>query len=64
MTQNHNTLMEVLQRLMQKKDQVGSPNVLDASSHIFTQEALAKNQDIKKEINNYEAEIIRLNKMV
>ena len=51
MTQNHNTLMEVLQRLMPKIDQVNSPYMLDASFHISTQEVLAKNQEkLQKEI--------------
>ena len=45
MTQNHNTLMEVLQILMPKADQVSSLDMLDASFHISTQEALAKIQE-------------------
>ena len=44
MTQNHNTLIEVLQRLIPKTDQGSSPNMLEASIHISTQEALAKNE--------------------
>ena len=51
MTQNHNTLIEVLQRLMPKTDQVNNPDMLEASVHISTQEALAKNQEeLEKEI--------------
>ena len=51
MTQNHNTLIEVLQRLMPKTDQVTCLDMLEASIHISTQEALAKNQEeLQKEI--------------
>ena len=51
MTQNHNTIIEVLQRLMPQTDQVSSPDMLQASIHISTQEALAKNQEeLQKEI--------------
>ena len=45
MTQNHNTLIEVLQRLIPSSDQVSSPNMLDASFHVATQETLTKNQE-------------------
>ena len=45
MTQNQNTLMEVLQKLMPSIDHVSSPDMLDASFHVFTQETLAKNQE-------------------
>ena len=52
MTQNHNTLIEVLQRLMPKIDQVSSLDMLEASIHISTQEALAEDQEeLQKEIN-------------
>ena len=52
MTQNHNTLIEVLQRLMPKTGQVSSPDMLEASVHISTYEALAKNhEELQKEIN-------------
>ena len=51
MTQNHNTLIEVLQRLMPKTDQISSSDMLEASVHIPTQEALAHNQEeLQKEI--------------
>ena len=51
MTQNHNTLIEVLQRLIPSPDQVSSPDMLDASFDVATQETLAKNQEeFKKEI--------------
>ena len=51
MTQNQNTLMEVLQKLMPSIDHVSSPDMLDASFQVFTQETLAKNQeDLEKEI--------------
>ena len=51
MMHNHNTLIKVLQRLMPKTNQVRSPDMLDASVHIFTQEALSKNQEeLQKEI--------------
>ena len=43
--------MEVLQRLMPMTDQVNSPNMLDASFHVATQETLARDQeDLQKEI--------------
>ena len=49
MTHNHNTLMEVLQKLMHSTNQVSSPDMLDASFHVSTQETLATNQeDCKK----------------
>ena len=52
MTQNHNTLMEVLQKLMPSTNHVSGPDMLDASSHVSTHETLAKNQeDLEKEIN-------------
>ena len=52
MMQNHNTLIEMLQRLIPSLDQVSSPDMLDASFHVATQETLAKNQeDLRKEIN-------------
>ena len=42
----------MLQRLMSKTDQVNSPDMLEASVHISTQEALAHNQEeLQKEIN-------------
>ena len=51
MTQNHNTLIEVLQILMPKTNQVSNPDMLEGSVHISTQEALAKNQEeLQKEI--------------
>ena len=51
MTQNHNTLIEMLQRLIPSPDQVSSPDMLDASFHVATQETLAKNQEeLQKEI--------------
>ena len=45
MMQNHNTLIEVLQRLIPSLDQVNSPDMLDASFHVATQEELARNQE-------------------
>ena len=45
MMQNHNTLIEVLQILIPSLDQVSSPDMLDASFHVATQETLAKNQE-------------------
>ena len=45
MTQNHNTLMEVLQKLMPSTNHASSSDMLDASSHVSTQETLAKNQE-------------------
>ena len=45
MSQNHNTLIEVLQRLMPMTDQVNNPYMLEASIHISTQEELAKNKE-------------------
>ena len=52
MMHNHNTLIEVLQKLMPKTDQVNTPEMLEASVHISTREALAKNQEeLQKEIN-------------
>ena len=45
MTQNHNTLMEMLQRLISSLGQVSSPDMLDASFHVSTQETLTKNQE-------------------
>ena len=51
MTQNHNTLIKVLQRLIPSPDQVNNPKMLDASFHVATQETLAKNQGyLQKEI--------------
>ena len=51
MMQHHNTLMEVLQKLMPSTDHVSSPDMLNASILVSTQEALAKNQeDLQKEI--------------
>ena len=51
MTQNHNTLMEVLQKLMPSTDHVSSPDMLDASFHVSTQETLTGNQEeLQKEI--------------
>ena len=48
---SHNTLIKVLQRLMPKTEQVSSSDMLEASVHISTQEALAKNQEeLQKEI--------------
>ena len=44
MMQNHNTLIEMLQWLIPSPDQVSSPDMLDASFHVSTQETLAKNQ--------------------
>ena len=52
MTQNHNTLIEMLQRLIPSPGQVSGPHMLDASFHVATQETLVKNQeDLQKEIN-------------
>ena len=45
MTHNHNTLIEVLQRLIPSPDQVSSQDMLDASFHVFAQVTLAKNQE-------------------
>ena len=43
--------MEVLQKLMPSTNHVSSPDMLDASSHVSTQETLTKNQeDLKNEI--------------
>ena len=51
MTQNYKTLMGVLQKLMPSTNHVSSLDMLDASSHVSTQETLAKNQeDLEKEI--------------
>ena len=51
MTQNHTTLIEVLQRLIPSPDQASSPNMLDASFHVATQETIARNQEeLQKEI--------------
>ena len=44
--------MEVLQKLIPSTYHVSIPYMLDASFHVSTQEALAKNQeDFQKEIN-------------
>ena len=52
MMQNHNTLMEVLQRLIPKTHEVSIPDMLDASFHVATQETLVKNQEeLQKEID-------------
>ena len=52
MTQNHNTLIEVLQRLMPKTNRISNLDMLETSVHMSTQEALAKNQEeLQKEIN-------------
>ena len=45
MMHNHNTLMEVLQKLMPSTDHVRSPDMLDGSFHVSTQETLTKNQE-------------------
>ena len=51
MTQNHNTLMKVLQKLMPSTNHVSSPDMLDSSFHVATQETLTKNQEeLQKEI--------------
>ena len=51
MTQNHNTLIKMLQKLIPSPSQVSSPDMLDASFHVATQETLAKNQEeLQKEI--------------
>ena len=51
MTQNHNTLFEMLQRFIPSPGHVSSPDMLDASFHVATQETLAKNQEeLQKEI--------------
>ena len=48
---NHNTLIEMLQKLIPSPSQVSNPDMLDASFHVATQETLAKNQEeLKKEI--------------
>ena len=46
MTRNHNTLIEVLQKLIPSSDQVSSPDMLDGSFHVATQERLAKESRI------------------
>ena len=43
MTQNHNTLIEMLQRLILSPGQVSGPHMLDDSFHVATQETLVKN---------------------
>ena len=49
--QNHNTLVEELQRLIRSQDQVNSPYMLDASFQVATQETLARDQEeLQKEI--------------
>ena len=49
MTHNHNKLMEVLQKLMPSTNHVSSPDMLDSSFHVFTQETFAKNhEDLQK----------------
>ena len=54
--QNHNTLIEVLQRLIRSLDQVNSPYILDASFQVSTQEILVRNQEeLQKEIKFYNA---------
>ena len=45
MTYNHNTLIEMLQRLIPSPGQVSGPRMLDASFHVATQETLVKNQE-------------------
>ena len=51
MTQNHNTLMEVLQKLMPITNHVNNLDMVDASFHVSTQKTLAKNQEyLQKEI--------------
>ena len=51
MTQNHNTLVEELQRLIHSLDQVNNHYMLDASFYVATQETLARNQEeLQKEI--------------
>ena len=49
--QNHNTLVEELQRLICSIDQVNSRYMLDASFQVATQETLARDQEeLQKEI--------------
>ena len=43
--QNHHRLMEVLQKLIPSTNHVNSPDMLDASFNVSSQEALAKNQE-------------------
>ena len=51
MMQNHNTLIEMLQRLIPSPGQVSGPHTLDASFHVATHETLAKSQEkLQKEI--------------
>ena len=51
MTQNHNTLVKELQRLIRSLDQVNNHYMLDASFYVATQETLARNQEeLQKEI--------------
>ena len=51
MTQNHNTLVEELERLIHSLDQVNNPYMLDASFYVSTQETLSRNQEeLQKEI--------------
>ena len=51
MTQNYNTLIEMLQKLIPSPSQVSSPDMLDTSFHVATQETLTKNQEeLQKEI--------------
>ena len=51
MTQNHDTLIEELQRLIHSLDQVNNPYMLDASFYVATQETLSRNQEeLQKEI--------------
>ena len=51
MMQNHNTLIEMLQRFIPNPGHVSSPDMLDASFHVATQETLTKNQEeLQKEI--------------
>ena len=45
MTQNHNTLIAVLQRLMPSTNQISSPYMLNTSFHVSSQETLAQNQE-------------------
>ena len=51
MTQNHNTLIKMLQRLIPSPGQVSNPDMQDASFHVATQETLTKNKkELQKEI--------------
>ena len=52
MAQNHNTLIEMLQRLIPSPGQVSSPDMLDASFHVATQENTRKESRRIEKRNN------------